>query len=155
MGTTLLASGLTTVVLAATLAVSYGGPAATVEPVGHLILQIEGDATGLEIVRITAKPDPCGPLRDSSAVSILVLGQAGTELGRYPLDLSRFDLRPTRVGGAIQVEGCVIHDPRVATLASIPHHPNAERIKLMRGNTTLGSLNATAYRQKLSAGQHR
>lgn len=124
-------------------------------PAGHLILQIEGDAASLQVTRITKKSDPCGAARLQSAYAIVVRDAAGAELGRTPLDLSAFDLDPARLGGALRVEGCVVRDPHVATLANVPYWPTATHLEIVHGAQRLGTLEATRYTALLSAGTPR
>lgn len=124
-------------------------------PVGHLILQIEGDAAALQVTRITKKTDPCGPVRTASEYAVVVRDAAGAELSRTPLDLSAFDLDPARLGGALRVEGCVVRDPHVATLASVPCWPTAARLELVHGAARLGEVGAGRYAQLLAAGERR
>ncbi len=125
------------------------------EPQGHLILQIEGDARALRVTRITPKVDPCGPARFASAHAVVVRDAAGSELGRVPLDLSNFDLDPARVGGALTVEGCMVRDPHVATLVSIPRWPTAASLEVVHAQQVLGTLAGGAYAELVTAGERR
>lgn len=149
----LLAAGLALSTAATVVAVTHS-PSAP-EPQGHLILQVEGDARALRVTRITPKPDACGLARIESPYSVVVRDAAGRELGRVPLDLSKFDLDPARVGGALRVEGCVVHDTRVATLVNVPHWPTASRVEILDGERIVGALTATEYATLVEAGERR
>jgi len=151
----LLAAALAVSAVAAVAVSSTGAPAPAVEPQGHLILQVEGDASALRVTRITPKPDPCGPSRTTSAHQVVVRDAAGRELGRMPLDLSAFDLEPARVGGALRVEGCVVRDPHVAMLVSVPRWEGAASIELVRDGQFLGLLPPASYAQLLAEGERR
>lgn len=148
--------------LAAGLAISTAATVAVVatarsvpDPRGHLILQVEGDANTLRITRITPKVDPCGLQRITSEYAVVVRDAQGLELGRVPLDLSKFDLDPSRVGGALRVEGCVVRDPRVATLVNVPHWPTASTVEILHGVRPLGMLAADSYVRLVQEGELR
>jgi hypothetical protein len=153
MHTTGLVLGALLVLGSASFAAIGALPPGPRQPVGHLILQIEGDARALRVSRITPKPDPCGPIAGFvSEFSVAVFAADGTELGRYPLDLSAFDVDPARVGGAVRVEGCVVRDTRIATLANVPHWPDAARLEIARGGAVMGRLLAAEISAMTSAG---
>lgn len=139
----LITTGLT--VLSAAVAAVHLAPQTLRPPRGHLILQVEGDANGLRVTRITAKPDVCGPQRLESDYQIVVQAADGSEIARHPLDLRLFDLDPARVGAPLRVEGCRVVETRVATLASIPDWPDAIRLELVHGTRRLGRVDADAY----------
>lgn len=125
-------------------------------PSGHLILQVEGDARALQVTRITRKPDPHNPVVGvSSAYAVVVQDAAGVELGRYPLDLSRFDLDPARIGQAPRVAGCEVWDARVAMLTNVPDFAGAARLELRRGDVLLGAVEGAAFARLLAEGQGR
>lgn len=129
---------------------------------GHLILQVEGDVRALQVVRITAKQDPCGPARVASTFSVVILDAAERELDRVPLDLAQFDLDPAHIGQAPRVEGCVIKDTRIAALVNVPHYPTAARLVILRdrldaggASDVLGGADAARYAALLAQGVRR
>ncbi len=113
---------------------------------GHLILIVEGDATGLYVSHITAKPDPYNPVRHSQSTwSVAVIDENGSELGRFPVDLSHFDLDPAHVGQPLRVEGDVVRDTRVATLVSIPRFAEAEELVFHMDRRIVGRMPSENY----------
>ncbi|MEZ5965082.1 MAG: hypothetical protein R3F56_14705 [Planctomycetota bacterium] len=154
VGRSLIVAGLAMSGAAVAVA-SLESPPAPPAPTGHLILQVEGDAAALHVTRITKKADPCGVARTASHYTIVVRDAGGRELSRTPLDLSAFDLDPARIGGALRVEGCVVKDPHVATLASVPCWPTASSLEILAGNVRLGELTAARYAQLVAAGERR
>lgn len=129
------------------------GPAPT--PSGHLILQVEGDARALAVVRITPKTDPCGRAVFESAFHAVVRDGAGAELSAVPIDLAVFDMDPAHVGAGLRVEGCAVTDTRVATLVSVPRWPNAASIEIRRDGTVLGKIAGTELAALVRAGEVR
>lgn len=144
----LFVAGLTA--LCAVAATVHLAPPLPQAPRGHLILQVEGDASGLRISRITAKADACGVLRLESDHQIVVRAADGSEIARYPLDLRMFDLDPAHVGAPLHVEGCRVVETRVATLASIPNWPDAAGLELLHGGRIVGRVDDAAYAQLLA-----
>lgn len=129
------------------------GPAQA--PSGHLILQVEGDARALAVVRITPKADPCGRAVFQSAFHAVVRDAAGDELSSVPIDLAVFDMDPARVGAGLRVEGCAVTDTRVATLVSVPRWPNAASIEIWRDGAVLGRIAGTDLAALVRAGEAR
>lgn len=129
------------------------GPAAT--PSGHLVLQVEGDARALAVIRITPKADPCGRAVFQSAFHAVVRDGAGVELSSVPIDLTVFDMDPARVGAGLRVEGCAVKDTRVATLVSVPRWPNAVSIEIRRDDTVLGRIAGPELAALVRAGEVR
>jgi hypothetical protein len=118
---------------------------------GHLVLLIEGDAHGLRITHITAKRDPYNPVYGARPPHDIVLyDQNARELGRYPLDLSRFDLDPANAGKPPRVQGCEVIDTKVVLLANIPWLPNASFLEIEKGTTSVGELAASDYARLVS-----
>lgn len=121
-------------------------------PKGHLVLVIEGDARGLEVTHVTAKADPYnrvfGP---KPAHEIVLYDRTGTELGRCPLDLSRFDLNPANVGKAVRSEGCTVIDSNVVMLANIPWLPDTSYLEIQKGATKVGELSVASYARLVGA----
>ena len=123
---------------------------------GHLILQIEGDANGLRIVRITKKVDPVGyQVEQQTSHRVVLLAADGIELGSVPLDLSHFDLDPAHVGRGPKVEGCIVRDTNVGILASVVDHPETARIEIRAGSRPVGGLGADAYRALIASSERR
>lgn len=120
---------------------------------GHLLLVVEGDANGLRVSHITPKQDPHNPTRGpESEWSVAVLGFDGTELGRFPMDLSQFDLDPARVGQPLRVEGDVVWETQVAILVSIPYFANAEGLVLRRQRRVVSTVPAAVYARLIAGG---
>ena len=121
-------------------------------PNGHLVLVIEGDAKGLEVTHVTAKADPYnrvyGP---KTSHEIALFDRNGTELGRYPLDLSKFDLDPANVGKPVRSEGCTIIESKVVMLTNIPWLPNTSYLEIRRGATKVGELTVANYSRLVGA----
>ena len=130
-------------------------PSAARRDFGHLILQVEGDANRLSVTRVTPKKSSYNRTSRPSPFSIDLLDAAGQTLGSYPLDLSMFDLRPTRAGKPLQVQGCEVRDSRVAVLANIPYFANATALRILHGGRTLGLLDSTTYEQLIAQGEVR
>jgi hypothetical protein len=142
------------IALATTVAVTELPPRAGA-PRGHWILQIEGDALALEVTCVTRKPDPFGHqagIRSPFAIEIRDAG--GAALGRFPLELDRFDLDPAHFGRPPQVAGCEIRDTRVAALANVPDLAGAAELVILRGEAVLGRT-APARLQALLAEERR
>ncbi|MCA8957985.1 MAG: hypothetical protein KDC87_18060 [Planctomycetes bacterium] len=160
----LLLGALGVAAVAGTLALRPGSPDAPPPPssalappadIGHLILQLEGDVRALQVVHLTPKPSAFNPTYRPSPFSIDLYDQAGNRLGSYPLDLSRFDTDPLRVGQPLRVEGCEVRDPHIAMLANIPYLPDACSIRICRGDKELGRLENVDYQRMLTAGVNR
>ncbi len=129
---------------------------ATAQPRGHLILQIEGDANGLRVVRVTPKPDPLGHLADvPSTHRVVVRLRDGGELASVPLDLSHFDLDPANVGRDASVTGCVVRETCVAALANVPHFDGDVVVEIRAGARVVGGLDADGYARMLRAAEGR
>jgi len=123
-------------------------PRPTLPPVpkGHLVLLIEGDARGLRVTHITAKTDPYNPVYGvKPAHEVVVYDRNAKVLGRYPLDLSKFDLDPKNVGKPLRVEGCQVIDTKVVVLTNIPWLPNASFLEIEKGPASLGEVTAADY----------
>ncbi len=131
-------------------------PAFPTGPNGHLILLIEGDARGLRVTHITAKRDDYNPVHgDKSPYQVVVHDKNHKVLGRYPLDLSRFDLDPKNVGKPLRVEGCEVIDTKVAMLTNIPWFPNASFLEIERNGVSVGEMLADDYRRLVEQGTDR
>jgi len=111
---------------------------------GHYVLVVQGDRDQLTIAHANAKADPWAgvPKGLQSAFHLHVHGRDGQLLADVPLDLSAFDLAPERKGGKIEVEGCIVRDPNVAMLVSVPRYPTAASYTFVRrgegGEVVLG-----------------
>lgn len=100
---------------------------------GHYALVVEGDRDQLTIQHAVAKTDPWGGVPKGLDSAWRLRIHAGDELlADVPLDLTPFDTRPDRKGGAIQVEGCIVQDPRVAMLVSVPRFDAATSYTFVR-----------------------
>ncbi len=148
-------AGLAAVLAFATVSVAPFVVGAPPEPQGHLILQVEGDARALAVVRITPKPDPCGRAVFQSEFQAVVRDVAGAELGSVPIDMRGFDMDPAHVGNGIRVEGCALTDTRVAMLVSVPRWPNAGSIEIRRNATVLGRIAGVDLTALVRAGEVR
>jgi hypothetical protein len=96
---------------------------------GHLVLVVEGDAAGLRVTHITIKQVPYNPIRGLDRPwSVALVRGDGLELGRFPVDLSRFDLDPAHIGQPLRVEGDVVWDTKVATIVNVPWFADAEQL---------------------------
>lgn len=121
---------------------------------GHLVLLIEGDARGLRVAHITAKRDPYNPVYGMKQPHEIVLyDQNAQALGRYPLDLSKFDLDPANVGKPLRVQGCEVIDTKVVLLCNIPWLPNASFLEIEKGTTSVSELVASDYTRLVTAAE--
>lgn len=119
---------------------------------GHLILVVEGDANGLSVTHITTKEEPYSPSRlPDSDWSLSVRRADGVELGRFPVDVSRFDLSAARVGQGLRVDGDVVWDTRVATLVSIPRFAGAAELVFHRQGRRIGTVQSEDYTRMVDA----
>ena len=115
-------------------------------PSGHLVLVVEGDAAELRVTHITRKQAPYNPVRGSeSSWSVAVLRGDGLELGRFPVDLSKFDLNPAHIGQPRRVEGDVVWDTKVATLVNIPWFADAEQLVFRQQGRVLSTVPREIY----------
>ncbi|MCR9244901.1 MAG: hypothetical protein NXI31_07705 [bacterium] len=112
---------------------------------GHYVLVIEGDRDALTVTHSSRKPARWAGVQKGlvSQWSLSIRDAANNELESIPLDLSHFDLRPERKGGALKVQGCVVRDTKVGILASVPCLENAARYMFLRGKEVVGSVAAT------------
>ncbi len=144
-----IVSAILAVMLLSAGVVSLNTPAIS----GHLLLVVEGDANGLRVTHITPKQDPHNPTRGlDSEWSVAVLSFDGSELGRFPVDLSQFDLDPARVGQPLRVEGDVVWETQVATLVSIPYFANAEGLVFRRQRRVVSTVTAAVYSRLITGG---
>lgn len=133
--------GLCTLALLA--AVQPASAPATQEPTpGHLVLVVEGDVTALRVTHAVAKPDPWAgaPKGLRSEFSVRAIDGNGATLLETPLDLSKFDTDPARVGGPDVVRGCEVHSPRIGTLVNVPALAEADRWQFVQGAKVLGTV---------------
>ncbi len=128
-------------------------PANPLAPRGHLILLIEGDARGLRVTHVTAKKDPYNPVDGKASHEIVIYDTTARVLGRYPLDLSKFDLDPAHVGKPLRVEGCEVIDTKVVMLASIPWLPNAAALEIEKGAVPVGGAVSADYARLVAAAE--
>ena len=131
-------------------------PAFPTGPNGHLILLIEGDARGLRVTHITAKQDAYNPVHGvTTPYRVVVHDKNHKVLGRYPLDLSRFDLDPKNVGKPLRVEGCEVIDTKVAMLTNIPWFANASFLEIERNGVSVGEMLPDDYQRLVEQGTDR
>ncbi|MBL9077383.1 MAG: hypothetical protein JNL08_07770 [Planctomycetes bacterium] len=101
-------------------------PPAPPTAAGHYALVVQGDRDQLAITHAVAKPDPwAGVPKGLDSPWLLRVWQADQLLAEVPLDLTPFDTRPDRKGGAVRVEGCIVQDPKVALLVNAPRFAGA------------------------------
>lgn len=112
---------------------------------GHYVLVIEGDRDALTVTHSSRKTARWAGVQKGlvSQWSLSIRDAANNELESIPLDLSHFDLRPERKGGALKVQGCVVRDTKVGILASAPCLKNAARYVFLRGKEVVGTVAAT------------
>lgn len=119
---------------------------------GHYVLVVQGDRDQLTVAHANRKADPWAgvPKGLQSAWSLHVHGGDGQLLVSVPLDVSAFDLAAERKGGAIEVEGCIVHDPKIAMLVNVPRFAAAASYTFTRreaaGEVTLGVVDGARVR---------
>lgn len=141
--------------------------AAAVEPlpteppaaVGHYVLVVEGDRNVLDITHASHKTDPFGgvPKGLESTWQLTVRDAAGTTLSAIPLDVTPFATDPLAARRGVVVEGCIVRDPRIGMLVSVPAHPTAASYTFTRAagegrEAVLGVIEATKV-QTLAGGR--
>jgi len=122
---------------------------------GHYVLVVEGDRDQLGVTHANHKTDPWAgvPKGFTSDWTLSIRDAAGTELAAVPLDLSKFDLDPLRKGQALRVQGCIVEDPRIAMLVSVPCFVQAASYAFTRGKTAVGTVDGAAVRQLAGGGR--
>ena len=112
---------------------------------GHYVLVVEGDRDQLAITHANAKAEPWAgvPKGMASDWRLYVQDATGAALATVPLDVSPFDLSRERKGGAIEVEGCIVRDPRVAMLVSVPNFATAARYTFVRTEANVEAIVGT------------
>jgi len=122
---------------------------------GHFVLVVEGDRDRLSITHASHKADPWAGVQKglSSNWSLSILDDKGAELSVVPLDMSKFDLEPARKGQPVRVEGCEVHDARIAMIANVPSLAAASAYVFTRGETTVGTIDATTVNQLAGVGR--
>lgn len=139
-------------------------PPTTVPPLppvanGHYALVVEGDRDQLTITRAVAKADPWAgvPKGTTSPWSLAILAADGTRLADIPLDLVHFDTNADRKGGKVRVEGCIVHDPRIAMLVNVPRFAEAASYAFTRRDddtmVPLGSVTAARVLELAGGGR--
>jgi hypothetical protein len=124
------------------------------DPTGHLVLVVTGDARQLQIDAAVRKADPFGgvPQGLKSDWSLSIRDVDGKELGRYPLDLSHFDMDPANAGKPPRVLGDHFRSTAVALPVSVPDFPRADSIAILRGDVQLTAVSGAALRALLAGG---
>ena len=120
---------------------------------GHFVLVVEGDANQLRVSHAVHKDTPFAgvPKALISDYQLSIRGADGVELGRYPVDLSQFDLDLTRVGRPLQVTGDIVHDSHVTMLMSVPDLAQATDYVFLRAGAVIGQ-QTQAEVQRLQGG---
>ncbi|MBL8727411.1 MAG: hypothetical protein JNM25_03195 [Planctomycetes bacterium] len=160
--THLLGGGL----LVATLSwfVATDGTTPPVPPVppaaeGHYVFVVQGDRDQLTVTHVNAKADPWAgvPKGLRSDWLLRVRGADGALLATVPLDMSAFDLAPERKGGEVEVEGCIVRDPKVAMLVNVPRFVGAASYTFVRrepnGEVPLGLVTGDRVRDLAGGGR--
>jgi hypothetical protein len=136
------------------------GPATPPSAQGHYALVVEGDRDRLTITHGNAKADAWAgvPKGFTSAWTLTVLGAGGEPLAEVPLDVSPFDVGQDRKGGPVQVEGCIVRDPKVAMLVNVPRFAEAsayvfERQERDGTRSAVGRVEAEAVRELAGGGR--
>lgn len=120
-------------------------------PTGHLVLVVEGDVTALRVAHAVAKKDEWGgvPKGLRSEFALKAFDATGAEILSVPLDLSKFDTDPARVGGPVVVTGCEVRSPQIGTLVNVPALAQAARWEFSRGQKLLGAFDGAALERML------
>ena len=139
-----------------------GSPVAPVPPPianGHYALVVEGDRDLLTISRAVAKADPWAgvPKGAASRWTLTILAADGARLAAIPLDLAHFDTDADRKSGAVRVEGCIVHDPRIVMLVNVPRFAGAAAYTFSRrddaGVVPLGAVTAARVEELAGGGR--
>ncbi|MBK8099955.1 MAG: hypothetical protein IPK26_22865 [Planctomycetes bacterium] len=122
---------------------------------GHLILVVEGNVQHLDITHAVAKQDAWGgvPTGLASAFELRIDGADGSTFARIPVDLSRFDLDPSRIGKPPVVTGCDVKDSRIGLLLNVPDYPTATRYVFVHGERVIGEVPAARVRALTGGGR--
>ncbi|MGE3171443.1 MAG: hypothetical protein AB7O97_02380 [Planctomycetota bacterium] len=113
---------------------------------GHVVFVIEGDVRALRITAAVPKDAPWAgvPKGLVSEFALVAHDAAGNELQRVPIDLSKFETDPAKVGQPDKVEGCEVRSSRIGVLLNAPRLPAAATYTILRGKTVLGTATAAA-----------
>jgi hypothetical protein len=122
---------------------------------GHLVLVVEGTVRQLAITHAAQKPDAwAGAAKGlQSPFALQLLAADGKELLRVPLDLSRFDTDPRRIGGPVVVQGCEVRDWRIGVLCNVPRLPSCARYVFLRDGEPIGETSADALAKAIGGGR--
>ncbi|MBX3462236.1 MAG: hypothetical protein KF830_03625 [Planctomycetes bacterium] len=126
---------------------------------GHYSLVVEGDRDHLAITHARAKAEPWAgvPKGLQSDWRLQIRAADRSLLAEVPLDLAAFDLAPARKGGAVEVDGCIVRDPRVAMLANVPRFAAAAEYTFVRrqgdAEVWLGTTAGAAVRELAGGGR--
>ena len=107
---------------------------------GTPILLVEGDARALRVTHVFAKPSAYQRTKAKSRWQVVVYDGDSREIGRYPMDLSAFDLNPNHVGKATEAHGCEVIERKVNALVNIPDHADASFLVLEHNGRTVGEV---------------
>ena len=111
---------------------------------GHLILQLEGNVTALNVTWITPKRSGYNRTKHQGKFAVDLLDANGGQIGTYPIDLSRFDRNPGNIGKRIRVEGCEVLDTRIVTIVNVPWSEKLASLRIRHGNKVIGGLDAAS-----------
>jgi hypothetical protein len=126
------------------------------EPIGHLILLVEGDVGDLRITEIIAKESEFDARRDSdSPYSVDLMDGLGRIIVSQPLDLAHFDLDPDRLGEPMRVDGDVYRESRITTLVNVPYRPQAVDVCIRKRETVIHAVGQVRYQALLQRGRIR
>ena len=122
---------------------------------GHLIVQLEGNVHGLNVTWITPKTTGYNKTRVKSTFEIDLLDRAGAKLGTYPIDLTRFDTNPARIGKPLRVQGCEVLDSKIVTMVNVPFFANTASMQIRNGGMVIGRLGADQIAKLTAQGEVR
>lgn len=118
---------------------------------GQLVLVVEGTVAQLQITFASQKVTPWAgvPKGLTSEFALLAFDAKGTELLRVPMDLSKFETDPAKIGTPVVVTGCEVRSPNIGVLVNIPLAPTAVRYAIVRGKQTIGEATAAQLAELL------
>jgi hypothetical protein len=121
---------------------------------GHLVLVVAGNCQRLDVVAAVRKTDPFGgvPKGLTSNYELSIRDAQGQELGRFPLDLARFDLDPTHVGRGPTVQGDQVRSPQIALPVSVPDFAAADSIVVLHDQLPIAAVSGSTLATLLAIG---
>jgi hypothetical protein len=76
----------------------------------------------------------------------------GQELGRFPIDLARFDLDPAHVGRGPTVPGDQVRTPAIALPVSVPDFAAADNIVVLHDQLPIAAVSSSTLATLLAIG---